>query len=59
MATERLGAIANYYGPVDLARWEVAPLAQFIWQKRFHESMEDAMLDGKAAAEQILQRSLA
>jgi acetyl esterase/lipase len=45
LTSTRLGAIANYYGPVDLSRWEVAPLAQFIWQKRFHESMEDAMLD--------------
>src|SRR5258706_7737022 len=45
LTSTRLGAIANYYGPVDLARWEVAPLAQFIWQNRFHESMEDAMLD--------------
>jgi len=38
-------ALVNYYGPVDLARWEVAPLAQFIWQQRFHQTMEDAMLD--------------
>jgi acetyl esterase/lipase len=40
----RLQAIVNYYGPVDLSRWDVAPLVDFMWQKQFHESMESTML---------------
>lgn len=41
----RVQAIVNFFGPTDLTRWEVAPLVQYLWQKRFHESMEDAMLE--------------
>ena len=33
----------NYYGPADLTKWEVAPLVDFLWRKRFHESLQDAM----------------
>jgi acetyl esterase/lipase len=40
----RLGAIVNYYGPSDLARWDVAPLVSFMWQRQFHERIEDSML---------------
>jgi acetyl esterase/lipase len=41
----RLAAIVNYYGPVDLTNWSVAPLVQFMWQRQFHERLEDSMLN--------------
>ena len=40
----RLAAIANYYGPVDLTHWQVAPLVNFLWQREFHETLETSML---------------
>jgi acetyl esterase/lipase len=40
----RLAAIANYYGPIDLSHWQVAPLVNFVWQREFHETLETSML---------------
>jgi acetyl esterase/lipase len=45
LTSTRLQAIANYYGPVDLTNWQIAPLVEFLWKERFKESMESAMLD--------------
>ena len=35
----RLKAIVNYYGPVDLTRWDVSPVIDFMWQQHFGEPM--------------------
>jgi acetyl esterase/lipase len=45
LTSTRLQAIANYYGPVDLANWQVAPLVAFLWKERFKEDMQKDMLD--------------
>jgi acetyl esterase/lipase len=43
LTSVRMKAIVNYYGPADLSHWDVSPLVDFIWRKRFHESLKDAM----------------
>lgn len=45
LTSVRARAIVNYYGPADLSQWDVSPLVDFIWRKRFHETLEDAMAD--------------
>jgi acetyl esterase/lipase len=43
LTSTRLQAVVNYYGPVDLGHWQPGPLMEYLWQKEFHESVEDMM----------------
>jgi acetyl esterase/lipase len=45
LTSTHLQAVVNYYGPVDLKSWQPSPIMEFIWQRQFHQSIEQTMGD--------------
>ena len=44
LTSTKLRAIVNYYGPVDLTRWDVAPMSDFMWQQHYNEPMATTLM---------------